>query len=84
MYHSHSSLTKQQQPKSINSMMNMDFCWSKFHNNIVNNCWISVCWTLYILRPVDHYLEFNRRLDFNDHMLIHLGIDSVNLNLAFE
>ena len=33
---------------------------------------------------MDHYLEFKRRFDFNNHMLLHLVMDGPNVNLAFE
>ena len=33
---------------------------------------------------MDHYLEVKRRLDFNDYMMLHLGMDVPNVNLAFE
>ena len=59
--------------------------WSNLHNCLVNNCvgsvFIGHCTSSDL---VDHYLEFKRRLDFNDHMLLHLEMDGPNVSLVFE
>ena len=59
--------------------------WSKLHNCIVGNyvgsLFVGHCTSSDL---VDHYLEVKRRLDFNDYMMLHLGMDVPNVNLAFE
>ena len=55
--------------------------WSKLHNCIVNNyvgsLFVRHCTSSDL---VDHYMEFKRRLNFDDHLLLHLGMNGPNVN----
>jgi hypothetical protein len=59
--------------------------WSKSENCVVNNyigsLFVGHCFSSDL---VEHYLEFKKRLNLNDHLLLHLGMDGPNVNLAFE
>ncbi|XP_066933369.1 uncharacterized protein [Clytia hemisphaerica] len=59
--------------------------WSKATNQVessyLGSLFVGHCKAVDL---VDHYLEFKQRWHLNDHLLLQMGMDGPNVNLAFE